>query len=81
MIGALRINISCKFAKQQLANVYTGNDQVQQSHLRQMVKCGEKCYTLFTVFFGYKTEFFSFQNTPKNLDLYLWDCFGRVKLV
>ena len=30
-------------------------------------------------FFGYKTEIFSFQNNPKDLDL--WDCLGRVKLV
>ena len=33
-------------------------------------------------FFGYKTEFFSFQNNPKDLDpsyktdLDLWDCLG-----
>ena len=33
-------------------------------------------------FFAYKTEFFSFQNNPKNLDpsykmdLDLWDCLG-----
>ena len=38
-------------------------------------------------FFGYKTEFFSFQNNPKDLDpsyktdLDLWDRLGRVKLV
>ena len=38
-------------------------------------------------FFGYKTEFFSFQNNPKDLDpsckmdLDLWDCLGRVKLI
>ena len=38
-------------------------------------------------FFGYKTEFFSFQNNPRDLDpsckmdLDLWDCLGRVKLV
>ena len=38
-------------------------------------------------FFGYKTEFFSFRNNPKDLDpscqmdLNLWDCLGRVKLV
>ena len=37
--------------------------------------------------FGYKTEFFPFQNNPKDLDpscktdLDLWDCLGRVKLV
>ena len=38
-------------------------------------------------FFGYKTEIFSFQSNPKDLDpssktdLDLWDCLGRVKLV
>ena len=38
-------------------------------------------------FFGHKTELFSFQNKPKDLalsykmDLDLWDCLGRVKLV
>ena len=38
-------------------------------------------------FFGYRMEFFSFQNNPKDLDpsckmdLDLWDCLGRVKLV
>ena len=38
-------------------------------------------------FFGYKTEFFSFQNNPKDLDpscktdLDLWDCLVGVKLV
>ena len=38
-------------------------------------------------FFGYKTEFFSIQNNPKNLDpsckmdLDLWDCLRRAKLV
>ena len=38
-------------------------------------------------FFGYRTEFFSFQNNPKDLDpsckmdLDLWDYLGRVLLV
>ena len=39
-------------------------------------------------FFGYKTELFSFLNNPKDLDpsykkmdLDLWDCLGRVKLI
>ena len=38
-------------------------------------------------FFGYKTEFFSFQNNPKALDpscktdLELWDGLGRVKFL
>ena len=37
-------------------------------------------------FFGDDTEFFSFQNNPKDLDLScktdldLWDCLGRVNL-
>ena len=46
------------------------------------------CSTLkVPYFFGYKTEFFSFQNNPKDLDpsskmdLDLLDCLGRVKLV
>ena len=43
--------------------------------------------TVYLYFFIYKTEFFSFQNNPKTLDpsfkmdLDLWDCLGRVKLV
>ena len=45
-----------------------------------------KKYILY--FFGYKTEFYSFLNSPKYLDLDssykmdldLWDCLGRVKL-
>ena len=42
-------------------------------------------YAIFLRF--YKTEIFSFQYNPKNLDpsykmdLDLWDCLGRVKLV
>ena len=38
-------------------------------------------------FLGYKTEFFPFQNSPKNLDpsykidLNLWECLRRLKLV
>ena len=42
---------------------------------------------LLPYFFGYKTEFVSFQNNPKYLDpsyktdLDLLDCLGRVKLV
>ena len=37
--------------------------------------------------FGYTKEFFSFQNNSKNqdpsfkMDLDLWDCSGRIKLV
>ena len=42
---------------------------------------------LIPYFFDYKTESLSFQNNPKDLDpsckmdLDLWDCLGRVKLV
>ena len=42
---------------------------------------------LLPYFFSYKMEFFSFENNPKNLgpsykmDLDLWDCLGRIKLV
>ena len=38
-------------------------------------------------FSGYNTEFFSFKKNPQNLDpshkmdLDLWDCLGKVKLV
>ena len=44
-------------------------------------------WDILPFFFGYKTEMFSFQNNPKNLnlsyktDLDLWDCLGRVKLI
>ena len=44
-------------------------------------------YSGVPYFFGYKTEFFFFQNNPKDLDLScktdldLLDCFGRVNLV
>ena len=42
---------------------------------------------LLPYFYGYKTEFFSFQNNPKvldpscKIDLDLWHCLGRVELV
>ena len=44
-------------------------------------------YKEVAYFFGYKTDFFPFQNNSKDLDpscktdLNLWDCLGRVKLV
>ena len=44
-------------------------------------------FTHLPYFFGYKTDFFSFQNNPHNLDpsykmdLDLLDCLGRVKHV
>ena len=52
--------------------------------------CQNSCALLqlkIPYFFDYNTEFFSFQNSPKDLDpsykmdLDLWDCLGRVKLV
>ena len=45
------------------------------------------CILYLPYFLGYKTDFFSFQNNPKDLDpsyktdLDLGDCLGRVKLV
>ena len=53
-------------------------------------KCENNVYATGKVipyFFGYKMEFFPFQNNPKNLDpsykmnLDLWDCLGMVKLI
>ena len=44
------------------------------------------CIQHVPYFFDYKTEFFSFQNNPKDLDpssktdLDLWDCLGRAKI-
>ena len=52
-------------------------------HLHYMVRA----YIQIPYFFRYKTEIFSFPNNPKNLDpafkmdLDLFDCLGRVKLV
>ena len=49
--------------------------------------CVSSIHTYLLYFFGYKTEFFSFRNNPKNLDpsykmdLDLCFCLGRVKLV
>ena len=43
-------------------------------------------FHLLPYFFDYKTEFFSFQNNPKDLDpsckmdLDLWNCLGMVKI-
>ena len=43
--------------------------------------------SMIPYFFGYKTEFISVQNNPKDLDpsckmdLDLWGCLGRAKLV
>ena len=47
----------------------------------------QTCIKTIPYFFAYKIVFFSFQNSPKNLDpsykmdLGLWGCLGRVKLV
>ena len=62
---------------------------IQLSVLDSQKTCSLKGVSLISIpyFFGYKTEFFSFQNNPKDLDLSckmdldLWDCLGRVKLV
>ena len=54
--------------------------------LKKMVSETEKFY-IATVFLCLSDSVFSFQNNPKNLDpfykmdLDLWDCLGRVKLV
>ena len=57
-----------------------------KKHTLLLSAIGEVCEIL-PYFFGYKTEFFSFQSNPKDLDpsyktdLDLWDCLGQVKLV
>ena len=54
--------------------------------MAEMLPLNEHPFNLL-YFFSCKTEFFSFQNNPKNLDLSYktdldsWDCLGRVKLV
>ena len=66
----------------------------QERQLRQngMCFCGSESLlqwrSLLPYFYGHKTVFFSLQNNPKNLDLSynkmdldMWDCSGRVKLV
>ena len=48
-------------------------------------KCAQKHLQALPYYFGYKMEFFSFQNNSKNLyqsyktDIDLWECLGRVK--
>ena len=63
---------------------------VKQQHKNNLLPAGTAVYdTLYRIpyFFGCKTEFFSFQNNPKDLDpscktdLDLWDCLGRVVVV
>ena len=55
--------------------------------LKKLVRSNNVQPKYIPYFFGYKTEYFSFQNNPKDLDpscktdLDLWDCLGRVKLV
>ena len=52
------------------------------SHMERRVTLGPWSFTeeinIVPYFFEYKTEFNSFLNSPKNLDL--WDCLGRVGL-
>ena len=55
------------------------------SHLTVSYDCG--VVNMYLYFFSYKTEFFSIQSNAKNLfssikmDLDLWDCLGKVKLI
>ena len=65
---------------------YTATGLPSRTHID---KCHRCCifHPQLPYFFGYKMEFFSFQNNLKDLDpsckmdLDLWDCLGRVKLV
>ena len=58
----------------------------QQIHCVPCLPCFT-VYHVYHVFFGYKTEFVSFQNNPKildpssKMDLNVWDCLRRVKLI
>ena len=48
------------------------------------LKSGSQAGLPYLPITGNKIDLFSFHNNPKNLDkmdLGLWDCFGRVKLV
>ena len=55
-------------------------------HIIKSMKRKYRSNPYIPYFFGYKTEFFSFQNNPKDLDpsyetdLNLWDCFGMGKI-
>ena len=67
-----------------LKDFYQTNESIWFVSYRPAVITGYK----LPYFFSYKTEgFFSFRNNPNNLDpsnkmdLDLWDCLGRVKLV
>ena len=66
----------CIIYRQYVYQIYPFEKSIDKYTLRGMLP----------YFFGYKTEFFSFQNNPKGLDtsykmdLDLSDCLGRVKL-
>ena len=70
-----------------LIEVYTLRYQYSSYQELTVCKFANTCEIALSYFSGYKTEIFSFQNKPKDLDpsckmdLDLWDCFGRVKLV
>ena len=70
--------------------VWSGSPLFAQSLLSLLSQYLSFCAAIILelpYFFAYKTEFFSFQNYPKDLDpfcktdLDLWNCLGRVKLV
>ena len=89
--------VSLVFKKTELTNQLTAGTtrrKLINTSLRQVsdlarldVLCASVVLQYLLYFFGYKTEFFSFQNNPKNLDLScktdldLWDCLGRVNPV
>ena len=66
--------------------VSRGNEE-NYNQIRPLFWSSGLALVFLPYFFGYKTEVFSFQNNPKDLDpsckmdLDLWDCLGRVKLV
>ena len=62
-------------------------EEIIKDQLLKLWLMKEEMKNIFLIvpyFFGYKTEFFFFQNKPKDLDpsyktdLDLWDCLGRV---
>ena len=87
-MGLLRKGTTCIIAKFQRTDlaIYSDSREGKLPSYSQ-INMVFFCYLTLPYFFGYKTEFFSFQNNPKNLDpsyktdLDLWDCLGRVQLV
>ena len=74
--------ISCCSDMNMLSCWHLVSNLIYQRHLVKVT-----APILLQYFFGYKTELFSFQNNPKNLDLScktdldLWNCLGRIKLL